>query len=269
MDTNAIKEFGLSIPIGQSRKTHCCGKSPSMMVSNSRKGVRGYCFRCGHSEFVPHGERSILDIRAAREAAQALRSNSGTLSLPSDIQPVSSRETGALWLLQAGISLDLAAEYKIGWSDKLQRVVLPVYSEKGELQFIQARSINQNVKPKYLNIKGARACDAIFVGNHAKSTRTTTVIVEDILSAIRVSHHTCGVSLLGTAVTPGKLVRVFSPDSTVIVWMDGDAAGRRARRKLIHALTLMGQECKWVETPKDPKEYSNAEIQETLNNARH
>ncbi len=134
---------------------------------------------------------------------------------------------------------------------------------------MQARSINPLMKPKYLNLKGADACSAIFVGNHNISTKTCTVIVEDILSAIRVSHHTRGVSLLGTAITPEKLVRVTSPGSTVIVWMDGDAAGRTARRKLIHALTLMGQECKWVETPKDPKEYSNAEIKEILDNARH
>lgn len=266
MNTDKIQQFGLSLPIGQSRKTHCCGNSPSMLVSNNRKGVRGYCFRCKHSEFIPHGNRSILDIQSARESVKTLHRTSGALSLPRDIQPVSSLETGALWLLQAGISLDLAAKYKIVWSDKLQRVILPVYGDTGELQFIQARSTHRDLKPKYLNLKGLDSCSALFIGNPVQDMNLT-VVTEDILSAIRVSQYARGVSLLGTAITPEKLMRVYSLNSPVVVWMDGDDAGREARRKLIHSLTMLGQECKWVETPKDPKEYTNTEIQEILNNA--
>ena len=99
-------------------------------------------------------------------------------------------------------------------------------------------------------------------------TGVDLVLVEDILSAARVGRIARTVSILGT--NAGQVLdRIWSDlglrdNPTIVVWLDGDKAGRKGRNALARALSLQGANVLTITTPLDPKKYSYREIREIL-----
>lgn len=100
------------------------------------------------------------------------------------------------------------------------------------------------------------------------NTSNEVVIVEDAFSAIRVGEETNSCALLGTAINAAAVNKATSGYSSGYLWMDSDAAGRKAAKKLKWILDMQGIHCVDICTPKDPKKYSKREIKEILVNAR-
>lgn len=93
------------------------------------------------------------------------------------------------------------------------------------------------------------------------------VVVEDALSAIRVGRIAPAVAVLGTSIEGREVQVIGKPGDRprrVVVWLDGDKAGQQAKLKFKRRLELMGADVQLVVTPKDPKRYSNRQIQELL-----
>ena len=263
-----------SLRCGSNTRVPCCARDNSMMVSHNLRGYSGYCFRCGSKVWEPHGVKS-LDFIQQQKADLAWREQNGAaVSLPEDyILDVPVNE-GMIWLLKAGISMAVARQYDIGWSDSLQRVVLPVYRKSAGqqpiLEYVQCRSIDPRVKPKYLNKYGTGVSSVVAVSQNIREQTGTAgaggsiVVVEDILSMIRVGKIHPAVSILGTTLTDGRIHRISELCSSVILWLDGDYAGRLGAKKAEQKLSLMGIPCSTLHTSKDPKFYSNREIREIL-----
>lgn len=99
-------------------------------------------------------------------------------------------------------------------------------------------------------------------------TKYSVVIVEDILSAIRVGRHVRSVSLLGTSASAKTLLHEVSiaraMGKLIAVWLDADKAGKVGTNRIRNQLELLGSEPVCIRTTKDPKRYTNQEIKEIL-----
>jgi DNA primase len=170
-----------------------------------------------------------------------------------------------LWYLKYGIDPELAASYGIGYSPSYERVILPVLDD-GELIAVQMRAVEPWHKPKYLNPTGPKVAAAVFMS--AEPTGIT-VVVEDILSAIKVGKVAHATSILGTSMTDQRANRIARLNHTAIVWMDNDRAGREGRLSASRQLRLLGMRVFEVRTDSDPKTYSIEEIKKHLRSMKH
>lgn len=259
-----------------------CSSSAAMIISNDRKGFSATCFKCGGHGFVPHGYLSLHEQNLYRQAAEKERrkqNGSDKITLPVDFSR-SIPEAGLVWLWKYGITDEEIATFHIGWSEELKRVILPVYM-KGKLVYWQGRSVSPAVKPKYLNI-GSKTNGTVYFSRHAPRTRrqagdikaeskshqlhddvlNTIVLVEDVLSAIKVGRCTTAVSFLGSSINSSAYAMLRSY-SRVRLWYDNDPAGEKARsiyRRVFGGLVPADD----IRTPLDPKCYSTRKIQEIL-----
>lgn len=249
-----------NLKFGQRRKVKHCGTDASAYISNSPNGLNMYCFRCGESEFVPHGKLSASEILEMRE-----RDAEETQQVYPEITPMYAHDVPSaahLWVLQAGLPPERATDkYGFGWSDRTNRVIVPVLHNGKPTGLWTGRAIDGR-KPKYLMPKGS--IGSSWYG--LRRERGPCVVVEDILSAIRIveSGHNA-MAVLGTAV--GQTQATLIADYPVIGWFDGDKAGRNGYVKLRKSLGPYGIEPKRIETEKDPKKYSLSQIAQYIKDA--
>ena len=250
-----------SLTFGQKRKVPHCGPDPSAYISNRPVGLSLHCFRCGANEFVPHGRLSASDILAMRQRdeEEAGADYPDVTSLDASDVPTPAH----LWVLRAGITPERASEqYGFGWSDRSSRVIVPILHDGQPTGLWTGRAIDGR-KPKYLMPRGSMgAC-----WYRLQLGRTTpVVVVEDVLSAIRV--HEAGynsLAVLGTTVGPTQATLLA--DFPVIGWFDGDKAGRAGYVKLRKALGPFGIVPARVQTERDPKTYSRKAITQYIKDA--
>lgn len=253
-----------SLPTGgKDRIVHDCGRGKAAIVNNHPKGFSVYCNRCGHTDFVHKGQRTLAELLEQRRKdiadANAVR---GTTSLPSDYT-LNIPTHAMLWLLKASITPYIAKKHRIGWSEYYQRVVLPVYNDNN-LVFYQMRAIHKHQTIKYLNPSVNREEIAYWVMPDSNpGTLDRIVITEDILSAIRVGKFTPTVSLLGTKISTQQAAQL-SVYKRATTWLDPDEAGKQGARTIGKTLALTMQ-IDNIYTVQDPKLLTDKEIQQWLN----
>lgn len=229
----------------------------AMKVTHDAEGYRAYCFRCGKAKRHRHGLRSINQLQLQKDTQSFLR----TTNLPFDFTTKIPEEY-ALWLYKAGIYKDTYKRYNIGWSEGMQRVVLPVYSNE-ELVYVQARSVIQGHEPKYLNKTASNKETVLFESLESKYLLGDYVVItEDILSAIRTGVYLRSFSTLGTKITDA--VAYILSKYKCIIWYDNDNAGIEGGIKVRKKLISLGTDVQIYRGTKDPKHYTNEELQEIL-----
>lgn len=136
-----------------------------------------------------------------------------------------------------------------------------LHNEDEPTWFYSARSVDPYASEKAMQ-RGTRP--ALLMGRY-KETRTL-VIVEDIVSAIKVSRHYGALPLFGSHVTHDIVNKIAKSKhiDKVIVWLDDDKVmqSRVYSRKLTLLLPTIS-----VWTEKDPKDYSDDEIVEEVETA--
>ena len=155
------------------------------------------------------------------------------------------------WLLSYGISQEDIDEYGIKWDAKNQLLVL-----LDTARYWQGRSFAPN-KPKYMS-SGEKPLTIYGESD-------TAVLVEDILSAIKVARlrgEYSGVPLLGSTLSYQAEEQLSSQFKKILIWLDRDKAinALRIKRKFLQR----GIDSRVIITDNDPKEYSKGEIGEWL-----
>lgn len=97
-----------------------------------------------------------------------------------------------------------------------------------------------------------------------KTTERNIAIVEDVVSAIKVSKYCDVVCLGGTHWNKLQMSECLKDYTNVLVFLDGDKAGKDAAKKFRKDFKLIAYNLKILRNKKDPKEYKNAELQEFL-----
>jgi DNA primase len=149
----------------------------------------------------------------------------------------------------------------IGWSSKLHRIVLPVYSDSGDLLYYQCRAVDKGQVPKYINPRADKST-LLYTRFPPGSNRHRVIVTEDILSCIKVGRHIRCVSILGTATSTGQATRL-ARYNRVTYWLDPDKAGLRGSAKGVKTLKLLTS-ADAIYSNKDPKNLSDRVIREHL-----
>jgi len=257
-------EQARALPLGGKRKIECCGSSPSRIINHKHRGVSCYCFRCGHSDFVPHEHRSV---GAIMQAWREYEPSSEPKPLPDDCLVLSDDDTppeARVWLLRAGIPLPKALGLGFRYSPSLSRVLFPVYgADRGYLGFV-ARSLSIYDRPKYRATVAGAIPLQLFEGICMQGV---VVVVEDVLSAIKVNMANLrSAAVFGTSTSREDIARI-SDDKTVISWFDDDAGGQKGHIDLRKKLALTDCRVLRLKTPKDPKHYDVGSIAAMVMNA--
>lgn len=254
-------EIAQNLPLGHNQRVDCsCGTGKTAVINHNANGYSYWCFRCDERDFEPKGKQTLADLARIRELSAIKQPDK--VDLPNDFTTEIPLE-GRLWLYGAGLTQAVWEAYGFGYSEYYHRVIMPVYDEAHRVTWWQGRSLDRNIKPKYLQPTANR--DTVLFKSRPiqrGSTGRIVIVTEDILSAIRVGKHVDTISLLGTKATTSQLA-TLSKYQTVCTWLDSDMAGRQGAYKIRKALSLTTNVANIV-TEQDPKLLSDEEIRNQL-----
>jgi 5S rRNA maturation endonuclease (ribonuclease M5) len=173
------------------------------------------------------------------------------------------------WLYSYYVFDDVIKKHKISYIEDSNSILYHVVVGN-EVVFAQTRGFPN----KHIRGIGAKQLYKVDNGHN------TVVIVEDYISAIRLAENNVdAICLFGTSIKDEDIKPILSRWDNVIMWLDGDEAGIKGRKTIEKKLKRQIKELKvkyplrypqtWaifsVSSEKDPKEYSDNEIQERLN----
>lgn len=256
-------EVAQNLPLGQKTDIECpeqCGSGKKLSVHHTAKDYWCNCYRCGYTDRQKKGKLSLKELEHIRKLNEQATTIELPLELPNDFTTDIPRE-GRVWLFKAGITESVRKQYNIGYSKLLERVVLPVYNTSGELIWYQCRAVHRGQEPKYIQPRRGRD-EVLFQVKGGRTSLQRAIIVEDILSAIRVGRFENCYSLLGTKISTTQAAEL-SKYNEVVTWLDPDKAGQNGAYKIRKTLGLV-TDVRNVVTSKDPKELSDKQIKETL-----
>lgn len=249
--------------------TDCQGDSKSMVIKRGdTDGVLYFkCYRCdGFGKSGGYRNTTLKSKSSGTASSTHTSSNRSDYRIPEDANeninewPAKAR----LWIRQYGITDKEVEDNGIVYSASLGRVCLPVYDNvNGDLLFYQTRNIypDRDTLSKYLTFRNTDGILALG------SSGTIIVLVEDMLSAIKVSRCTPALCLFGTLVRDVHLKWLISNNyKKFIIWLDDDNIQvRKNALKNKNMLDKLG-ECIILHTDgKDPKEHDDKSIEEILN----
>jgi len=250
------------------------GKDPCLIITKTFHPTYGLgwiyiCHRCGIKGFKKAKELSRKEWIEFKKSLHIVKQNSSsnTITSPNDYT-IQIPERGLAWLYKYDIKPEEIKEFRIGYSPSWQRVILPVY-KFDRLIYYQARYVGFDSdiynKRKYINIKAKRK--DIYFSVIRFENQKEIIIVEDILSAIKVGRHKNTLALLGSYIPDDLILKVKLQGINVSIWLDYDK--RISARKYTKRFNALGIKCKQICTPYDPKEYNDNDIKHILKEGRY
>lgn len=251
---------------------HCSGSSKSLKIERKEDGsIVANCYRCGkyylnaktdeRLRSLSSGHTTGREISSAVHARGRARDASGVL--PSDRTPDLKRwpEQQRHWIKRSGVTCDELSANGICYSPSVAGVVLPIHS-MGTYQGYQVRSDYPN--PKYYTSHDDRA-DSLWGFIASPSVDSTLVVVEDILSGIRVARVSDALVLFGNDIKTSAVGWLIENKyDKIMVWLDNDNGQViRQAQKIKRRLDFLSH-VSIIRHPTDPKNMSDADIQEAI-----
>jgi hypothetical protein len=232
-------------------------KRGRLYVTRKPNGWQFHCHNCGDkfSGFQPRDGASSPSetIEAIKNLVENELVTADEVKLPPDCTDRLHKD-GVRWLLKYGITSEEISKYKIVYSPSIHRLIFPVFDSNDNLVAWQGRALD-NSKIKYMTeIRKDIEHRVYYV---PKDDRKSIVIVEDIVSAIKVGRHLNAMALLGSYFNP-KIVPYLRCFEKVIFWLDDDkyvssiSYAKKCRQLGLNACT--------VRTIADPKACSDKQI---------
>lgn len=233
--------------IGHTRCPECAAEGKDTRGDNLGVLDDGsvYCFSCGYSKSVFVGKNIRKSAKSSGEKTK--------LWLPNSSSPISS--VALNWLASYGIFTEDIEKYQIFWTKEKKALVFPFYDEQQRLVFYQLRYFDG---PKRWKSYGEKPI--VYLG-----TGTRVVLVEDIISAIKVSKITTAIPLFGSTIDVKKLLQIRKQYDNITIWLDYDKAQSKKTKHIIATTKTLFKETNQIVTEKDPKAYSTEEIRDKLN----
>jgi hypothetical protein len=234
----------------------------------------GHCFNCNRSGAYFTGGKiaSLTDLMSTPDASHATITDDdpGASARFSQIM----KESGPItdlrikaWLYRYDLVESDWEKLKLrqmpGIFNTEANLIIPITGESGQI-----RTFNSGAKYyTYIKEKGNHC-----YSNWFESTRSELpiIITEDIISAYRVQRDLKieGLALLGTNLTDSCLKVLEGSTGTgslVYIWLDGDAAGRKASTEVFRQVGMKtSAKPIIVLADKSPKEYNREEIQDAF-----
>ena len=202
-----------------------------------------YCFNCGY-----HTGRKSITTATKKPTTQIV--------LPADVTTELPFEARA-WLGQYQLArLDINRNHLM-WSKKRSRLIFPYFNEN-ELLAWQGRYIGPD-KTKAKWFSQGKIHEII---HPLQINQRQAILVEDIVSAIKVSNFCGAIPIFGSTISAKQILRLKTIVDRVWYWLDPDM--RTKSVKLAKLSTLLGLPASSIFSNKDPKEESHESIANIL-----
>jgi hypothetical protein len=232
-----------------------CPKCPSSDAYETYEDGHSHCYSCSYHE---HGTLSLAALKNSLTVGKE-KGPSG-VSLPEDFDYYLPPYAGD-WLLKYRITQTEKQKNSIGYSATYESMVFPVFGEdRTKLEMYQRRYFGDDPDiPKWVT-KGTKG-DVLHLSNHHE--HDIIVLVEDIVSAIKVSRVTNCAPIFGSNLSEAMARRIVKLFGKARVWLDPDKKLHSLKTSLL--LTELGCPSTVIFTSKDPKEYGTADIRQLVN----
>lgn len=236
--------------------SHVIGKERCPVCATSGRDRKGdnlaiysdghqWCFSCG---YYVSGD-AFTSIRPVQVHKTT------DFSLPDDVE-LALGGTGWQWLQKYKVLPEEVAKNRILWSESLLWLIFP-YFEGDTITAWQARNFNPSKSYKYFTRGDVNTLLWILHKNNKQ-----IVLVEDIVSAIKVSRVCDAMPILGSVISLYKLGKLRRYYDNLIIWLDPDK--QKEMIKFSQQAQMYGFKVKTLWTEKDPKDYSTEEITQWL-----
>lgn len=231
----------------------CSGDSQSLSIWRNDDGSIGAkCYRCGltgRSGSKPSMFKKNIETKKLQEIPKDISSEYS--GMPPEV---------ATYLSHKGVTEAIAFHYGIGWSPSADGLILPVHNELKHDGF-QVKYFDR--KQRYSTVhRGKR--ELMF--SHLRNWHETCVIVEDLISAIRVSNYVDmdSFALLGSELNDQGLAQLVKNHEAFIIWLDNDndIICKKAA-KLSNRLSLFGP-TRLIRDRCEPKDISDGDIENII-----
>lgn len=217
-----------------------CGSRDNVAIYSDGSS---YCFGCGDT-----GKSKIAKWFIAEEETKRVL-------LPEDVTLLTSG-VGFDWVTQYELTPKDIVKNNILWSESRQQVIYPWYDSTGVLLAYQARNFIRDEKHRKYFSQG-NLNDLLPIYQSVPSS-DTLVLVEDVISAIKISHFKDSMPCLSSQVPTLKLNRLAGLYKAFLIWLDHDMY--KNAMKMQEKLELLGCKASVILTEKDPKELPYDEI---------
>ena len=222
-----------------------------------------HCFGCGYHRGVPIYER-VRQLQHGNPLP--VKNVDVTYDFPADY--TTGIAIGPLtWLRSFGITDDEITKHRMGWSEERKLLVFPVLDGDGDLIMWQGRSFSPSKPmveigkdgkyyPKYIT-KGPASDILHFVGV-STDPKQTIILVEDLISAIKVGRTYQCAPLWGSHIPLKLIQRLSGRFNSLGVWLDRDKTDVALKTVLRASQYLPSY---LITSTFDPKEYTTTAIQ--------
>lgn len=254
MLTDNIREIGRGLCVGDRNRTICpycnggVGKEKSFSVERIGTGLLFNCFRasCGKHGYAP---ADGLYQQVTEKRHEKAKEYQGDLErLPTRIIKILMGKYGLTYGEMR------AASWR--WVPDQHRLWMPVLTFNGWERGAVAKALGDQ-NPKVLTYKYS---DGPNISWHWSGTSTTPIVlVEDIISAVKVSRHATAVALLGVHLNMEMVSELGRFTSDIILALDPDA--KKVALKLTEKYTNSFRNFRTaLLSNKDPKDMTDAQI---------
>jgi hypothetical protein len=187
-------------------------------------------------------------------------------------------------LAMAGITREEIGEHKICFDTDTQRLLYPTFvvvgkDEDGDPNYkiaqVQSKAIYRNQAPKYYTVYdktvSERRTDVLRMPKDIiVRPHNTLVIVEDLLSAIRVNRQHNVLPICGTHLKTEHLFQYARKYKTICVWLDNDSeVVIEQARDIVRTVQMVGSaRATMVLVARDPKYCDDDQIGEYIDKAK-
>jgi hypothetical protein len=163
------------------------------------------------------------------------------------------------WLRSYSITNKEIVQHKFGWSQEKELLILPVYDGFKQLVFWQGRGFKKGKGKTHFASMGSSSRMLHIIG---ELNNDFVVVVEDIVSAIKVARYLPAMPLFGSSMSDKMIEDLSIFKSHMLLWLDFDKA-KYSIKTCIKASLFLDKAIPII-TNQDPKAYRDDEIKDIL-----
>lgn len=239
-----------------------CGETGSIIDMIMRTTNRNYF----EAMRMINSRKDVVDIE--REVDQAIEAPSDLPEFDMDLirrlhSSLMNSDRAKEYFANRNITQESAVTFMLGYSEKQDMVVVPVFSVENICLGFVARSIEGK---SFKNSTGLPKSKTLFNINNVK--RQKMVVVESSFDVIRLSQlNIPAVATLGATVSKSQISLLQTYASSIIVCPDNDDAGSGLIDKIVKNIKNREIEVVRLTKGKDIGDLADNEILDTFNNA--
>ena len=173
-------------------------------------------------------------------------------------------------LLNRGFDLETLKYFEVGYSDKKQRIVIPVRDGSYKVVGMIGRAIQEGQEPRYLYTTGFKRAKILFNLCNAKHY-DSVIVAEGSLDAMKI--HQAGfpnvVATLGSKISEIQFLYLRKCFNEITIFSDNDVAGEAMKCSIM--VSCRGWKIRQIEYPdgrSDPGDMTDDEISHTVSNSK-